>query len=159
MRMILVVAAVLLLGASASPVLSLSHQTTSVGDITTYVHVRQIKSYVGIRFMFTTPRNSTYPVGCLNAYKDVKYTLTDKSGRVIPPDAKTLEYPPNDLLFLGYMGRPYDCKTVGHKWAVYAKLGALYPNLPPGAYRLSMTVAPRGLAETIVLHPIELRIP
>lgn len=161
-RIILAIAALTLLGAS-NPVLSLQREAVTVDQIAADVYVKQYRDYVRIRFDFVARPSSTYPVACLNAYKDVHYELKNATGHLIPIDQATLTNPPYDIVLnVGShfdIDAAHDCKTMSRNhWSVFADLAALYPKLPPGTYQLTITLAPRGLSETKGLPPVQIKL-
>jgi hypothetical protein len=112
----------------------------------------------------TTFESAVYPVGCLSAYRDLRYELKDSANRVIPLNSHTLQNPPYDgprmLEPVVANAKPRDCSynAPAGKWYTEAFLSALYPNLQPGRYTLSITFAPRSKPQSVTLKTITLNL-
>jgi hypothetical protein len=124
------------------------------------------RAALGVTFASTSA--STYPVGCLNAYKDLRYELRDPSGQVVPANPGALAHPPIDApaVSMHAVSRKYrqgaeNCyAAVPHINDRGADLQALYPHLRRGTYTLYVTFAPRGMnGATAVMAPVPINVP
>jgi hypothetical protein len=107
---------------------------------------------------FQVAKGSPVKVACLTINKDFKYELTNDRGQVVPFDQNALDgmdITPNDL---GIMS---DCRVVpnvGQNTFKYLMLLPLYPNLASGTYTLHITFAPRGVAGSVELPPVQITV-
>jgi hypothetical protein len=136
-------------------------QKVTLNDIaaTARVYVFGLNS-IPIEFHFVS---STYPVGCLSAYRDVRYELRDMNNRIIPVDQQALERPHDEGQMLNHVltrPSPYPCAANAPMgvWNTRAWFDALYPNLPPGKYTLRIAFAPRGTVEQAVFSAVAITI-
>lgn len=106
--------------------------------------------------------SSKYPVGCLSAYKDLRYELRDINNRIIPVNQQALESPQLEghILEPRFVGAHHSCSANASKgvWDTTAWLYVLYPNLPPGKYTLNISFAPRGWAQQADFAPVHITI-
>jgi hypothetical protein len=110
--------------------------------------------------------SSSYPVGCLSAYRDLHYELLDSHNHVIPIDAATVAHPPyegqvNNHVTSDMVGKPpRPCaeNAPGGIWPARAILSDLYPQLAPGDYMLHVSFAPHGSAQLAEFHPVRIEI-
>jgi hypothetical protein len=103
-------------------------------------------------FTFSTTNWSKENVNCLNAYRDVKYVLRNRSGAIIKSDPNAWTKRP-DTLTQQYTENP--CEQLG--WTTKqsrAFLETLFPRARHGKYMLYMTLAPRGRLNAAAFHPI-----
>lgn len=112
----------------------------------------------------TTFASSTYPVGCLSAYRDMRYELRNSANRVVLIDSRTLQHPPYDgprtLVHVTTNAPRRDCSHNAPQgsWFTQAYFSALYPNLEPGRYILIITFGPRSARQSATLTPITLTV-
>jgi hypothetical protein len=106
---------------------------------------------------FETDDPKAYDVNCLSVYKDLKYVLLDRSGRVmtIDQDAWRTHL---DTTTENYT--QYKCQNLppSQEKESYAYLKDLYPDAAAGRYSLQITVAPRNLDQTVTLAPVEVQL-
>lgn len=76
---------------AAAPKWWLLDQKVTVDNVAAQVSVIPAGPDYAIEVHF---ESSSYPVGCLSAYRDLHYELRDSNGRIIPVDPQTLAYPP-----------------------------------------------------------------
>jgi hypothetical protein len=109
-------------------------------------------------------RSSTYPVGCLSAYRDLHYELRDADNQIIPVNQQTLKNPPYEgpgefmHVVKGSHGHNCAANAPAGVWPEFAQLSALYPNLPPGKYTLRISFAPRGWEQHADFTPVPITI-
>jgi hypothetical protein len=109
-------------------------------------------------------RSSTYPAGCLSAYRDLHYELRDPDNQIIPVNQQTLKNPPYEgprdfeHVVKGSHGHSCAANAPQGVWPEFARLSALYPNLPPGKYTLHISFAPRGWAQHADFAPVPITI-
>lgn len=113
-----------------------------------------------LRFQLSS---STYPTGCLSAYRDFRYELRSASGQIIAVDPEILKHPPYDgpKIVSGKAGnRGYGCEgnAIEGVWQTTSRLSPLYPNLPPGNYTLRVTLAPRDMTQHADFVPVPISI-
>jgi hypothetical protein len=135
-----------------------STQTLVAGDVTTTMRVTAMgQNDFLIEGVF---RRSTYPVGCLSAYRDLRYELRGIDNRIIPVNQQTLEHPPYDgprtLTHVIKVGKGHPCADNAPQgsWPVAAVFSALYPNLRSGQYTLHITLAPRNMMRHADFAPV-----
>jgi hypothetical protein len=109
-------------------------------------------------------RSSTYPVGCLSAYRDLHYELRDADNQIIPVNQQTLRNPPYEgpreftHVVKGSHGHDCAANAPAGIWPEFARLSALYPALPSGKYTLNISFAPRGWAQHADFAPVPITI-
>ncbi len=109
-------------------------------------------------------RSSTYPVGCLSAYRDLQYELRDTDNRIVPVNQRTLKSPPYEgpgTINHATKGDRHDgcaAKAPQGVWPEFARFSALYPNLPSGKYTLHITFAPHGTTQHADFAPIPISV-
>jgi len=132
-------------------------QTVSTGGVT----ARAIVEDVGlplplININFSAETRSTYPIGCLSVFQDLRYLLRDRMGRLIPIDEgrlHSLRRPYSNFITVNTMVTPPpDCA----QWLTYTQsitVERLYPNLPDGNYTLELILAPRLRTSQAAFRP------
>jgi hypothetical protein len=124
------------------------------------------RAAVGVTFANTSA--SRYPVGCLNAYKDLRYELRDPGGQVVPENSATLSHPPIDfpgvrihVISQNYRHGAVDCHAVPTRLNDRgANLQALYPHLRRGTYTLRVMFAPTEMnGASAAMDPVPINVP
>jgi hypothetical protein len=142
----------------------LLHQKRAVGGVAATVIVWPLAFGPSDFMIYAEFESSTYPVGCLSAYRDLRYELRFSDGRLIPADRQTLEHPPSEgpevLNHVVAGSHGYACarNAVNGVWRPRAQFSALYPNLPPGKYTLRISFAPRGWEQHADFTPVPITI-
>lgn len=145
----------------------LLHQKLVVDGIAATVSVIDPGNGIEIQARF---ESSWYPVGCLSAYRDLRYELRTSGNRVIPMNEQTWQNPPyegpdivNHVISGPAPKPPSDCTenavtAISYGWPHRAVFSALYPNLPPGEYALHISFAPHGIVEQGDFAPVRISI-
>lgn len=141
----------------------LLHQKVVVDDVAATVSVINPGNGIRIQAEF---QSSTYPVGCLSAYRDLRYELRASDGRLIPVNQQTLQHPPYEgpqtvNHVIANPSRPAAgcaANAVNGIWRPHALFPALYPNLPPGNYTLHIAFAPHGSGQHADFAPVPITI-
>lgn len=145
----------------------LSKQTATVAGITATIRVVvEYRGMYGVDGVWTQQPASHYAIGCLDAYRSLKYELRDSGGHVVPVNKELLRS--GDVLAVG----GHAAATYKENCAAYPpresgvllanlrnRLPSLYGNLHPGKYTLQITFAPAGLTQEATLEPISITIP
>ena len=130
-------------------------------NVTMRIATNGIANYYSFMFVF---HSSTYPVGCLSAYRDVHYELRTADKQLVPVDPQTLQHPPYEgpgvlnHVVAGSKGHPCADNAPSGEWPEFSTLSALYPNLPPGKYTLHITLTPRDVAQHADFAPVAITI-
>jgi hypothetical protein len=146
-------------GSAAEPL----NQKLVVGGIAATVSVINPGNGIVVQAEF---QSSTYPVGCLSAYRDLRYDLRAGDGRLISVNQETLQHPPyegpqtlNHVVSSSSKG-PVGCaaNAVNGTWRPHAQFATLYPNLPPGKYTLRISFVPHGTGQHADFAPVPIFI-
>ena len=107
--------------------------------------------------VFHAPNDTPVQLFCLSVIQDFHYELRNSSGAVIPVDPRVFS---ESALAPGW-SEPGPCATrehTGGRSTSLMPLAAFYPRVPPGAYTLQVTFAPRGLSQQVALRPITITV-
>lgn len=81
---------------------------------------------------------------CTQGYLDIRYQLSDASGRQFEVKADTLANPPPDqTTFYAIMSREKRCSALVQTRQYYISLRSLFGQLAPAKYTLQMELSPR----------------
>jgi len=140
-------------------------ETVTAGGVTATVTVApsaSVRNDFLIWVTFKTSKDSVYPVGCLSAYRDLRYTLRDGDGNLIPVDQETLQHPPFEgpSIVLPHPGVSQSCadRAPNGVLLLHARFSALFPNLVPGTYTLRVSFTPRGTSQSADFAPVLINI-
>lgn len=108
-------------------------------------------------------RSSTFPVGCLSAYRDLQYELRSERGRLIPVNPQALNRPQQEQstvihVVKGSTGHPCSWNAQNGMWNPHALFSILYPGLPAGKYVLRISFAPRGTGHSADFKTVPISI-
>jgi hypothetical protein len=142
----------------------LFRQELVVGGVTATVSVKPYP-FVQNDFLIEVEfKSSKYPVGCLSAYRDLRYELRDSDGRLVPVSQQALKHPPYEgsqlVMHPVVGGPPRNCATNTNNgiWRAHSVFSALYPSLPLGKYTLRISFTPRETGQHADFAPVPISI-